>query len=88
MWYTIGMKTRTELVNYGRDGEVTLTSAPVNTRGPMLLLPGQSADGYGRRITMPWTVEYGGRVRRLYCTIFSNSGTTWFMFKGKKMIVG
>ena len=81
-------ETRTELLNYGRDGEITLTAAPVKTRGPMQLLPGQGNDGYGKKITLPWTVKYGGRTRRVYCTIFSNIGTCWFVADGKKMIVG
>lgn len=80
--------TRTEMLNHGRDGEVTLTAAPVKTRSPQQLLPGQRDDGYGERITLPWTVEYGGQTRRVYCTIFSNAGTCWFMANGKKMIVG
>ncbi len=81
-------ETRTELLNYGRDGEVTLTAAPVKTRGPMCLLPGQGDDGYGKKITLPWTVEYDGRNRRVYCTQFSNAGTCWFIVNGEKMIVG
>ncbi len=86
-------ETKIVSLNYGRDGEIILTAAPVRMRkvgfgGIIQLFPGQSAEGYGQKITMPWTVEYGGRIRRVYCTLISNNGTCWFMADGKKMIVG
>lgn len=33
--------------------------------------------GYGRRIPTTRMVRYGGRWRRVYCCIFSNSGTCY-----------
>jgi len=78
---------RTALLNHGRDGEVELVHSPVRIRGPLNLLPGQSEEGYGDKITLPWTVMYAGRARRLYCTQHSNAGTWWFTHRGRRMIV-
>jgi hypothetical protein len=33
--------------------------------------------GYGRRIPTRYKVQVGGRWRRVYCCIFSNSGTCY-----------
>lgn len=76
---------RMELLNFGQDGEVELIER---------LLPWQrmgltyTASGYGSKIPTGYMVNYDGRMRRVYCTIYSNAGTCWFMFRGKKMIVG
>ena len=83
------MRTRVENLNYGRDGEITLTEAPVQLRGQLGLYPGQNAEGYGMKIMLPWTVKWKGKTRRVYCTLISNAGTCWFMDgAGNKMIVG
>jgi len=34
-----------------------------------------TASGYGARIPTPYMVEFGGRMRRVYCRIYSNIGT-------------
>jgi len=47
----------------------------------------QTASGYGKKITTHWMVQYMGKLRRVYCTIFSNAGTCWITVKGKKIVV-
>ena len=37
----------------------------------------QTASGYGRRLTAPWKVFYNNKWRRVYCCLFSNSGTCY-----------
>lgn len=47
------------------------------------LLPWQArglqytATGYGRRIPTPYKVKTAGKWRRVYCCVFSNSGTLY-----------
>lgn len=36
-----------------------------------------TASGYGRRIPTPYMVKIGKRWRRVYCCIYSNSGTCY-----------
>jgi hypothetical protein len=36
-----------------------------------------TASGYGRRIPTSWVVQVENRWRRVYCCIFSNSGTCY-----------
>lgn len=36
-----------------------------------------TATGYGKRIPTEWLVKYNGRMRRVYCCIFSNVGTCY-----------
>ena len=43
--------------------------------------------GYGAKIPTPYMVSLGGRLRRVYCTVYSNMGTCWIMVNGKKEIV-
>ena len=47
----------------------------------------QTASGYGRKLTNSKKISFNGRLYRLYTTIFSNSGSTWFTVKGKKIFV-
>ena len=82
------MKTRTERLNYGQDGEIEIIYNPMRRIGPWGLLPGQSPSGYGPKVPTDWVVYYAKRRRRVYCTIYSNVGTCWFLYQGKKMIVG
>lgn len=78
-------ETKTVLLNYGRNGEVTLFERmlPWQRRGLQY-----TANGYGVKIPTRWVVKYRNHVRRVYCTIFSNIGTCWFIYSGRKMIVG
>ena len=47
----------------------------------------QTASGYGRKLTNSNKISFEGKLYRLYTTIFSNSGSTWFTVKGKKIFV-
>ncbi len=44
----------------------------------------ETASGYGKRLRSTREVFVGGRWRRVYITIFSNSGTAWIVLKGVK----
>lgn len=46
-----------------------------------------SRTGYGSKIPTSKMVLLLGVWRRVYCTIYSNSGTCWVNFEGKKIIV-
>lgn len=43
--------------------------------------------GYGRKVPTSHMIIFENRLRRIYCTIFSNNGTCWFQYKGKQIIV-
>lgn len=45
----------------------------------------QTASGYGRKLTSSRCVRLQGetRLRRIYITCFSNSGTAWVQIKGE-----
>ena len=49
----------------------------------------QTASGYGRKLTSPYCVQIDGeeRLRRVYTTIYSNAGSSWFMVKGEKIFL-
>lgn len=67
--------------------EYTLVDAPVKRRGGILgLLPGQSEDGYGKKITTDKKVQLpDGKTYRVYATCFSNVASHWIM-KDKKVL--
>jgi hypothetical protein len=46
-----------------------------------------TATGYGSKIPNATKVQYLGRWRRVYTTIYSNIGTSWISVKGTKHIV-
>lgn len=46
-----------------------------------------TASGYGRKIPTDTMIKYNGRWRRVYCCIFSNSGTCYIVGPDKKWIV-
>lgn len=48
----------------------------------------QTASGYGRKLTSSRCVKTAdGKVRRVYVTCYSNSGTAWVTIKGEQWIV-
>lgn len=48
----------------------------------------QTATGYGRKLTSSRCVRLSdGRVRRVYVTCFSNSGTAWINLSGQTFVV-
>ena len=46
----------------------------------------QTASGYGCKLATPTMVKFAGRWRRVYCCIYSNSGTC-YITAGKDWIV-
>lgn len=46
-----------------------------------------TASGYGRKIPTDYMVRYNGRLYRVYCCIFSNSGTCYITAKGVDLIL-
>lgn len=48
-----------------------------------------TASGYGRRIPTRWQVQVNGKWRRVYCCIYSNSGTCYIEdnSNGRKWLV-
>lgn len=49
-----------------------------------------TATGYGKKIPTPYMIRYGYPSpiwRRVYCRIFSNSGTLYVVIKGQEVIV-
>ncbi len=47
----------------------------------------ESRTGYGARLNSGLKIHYNGKLYRLYTTIYSNNGTTWFTVKGRKICV-
>ena len=47
----------------------------------------ETATGYGAKLNSGLKICFNGRLYRIYITIFSNSGTQWFVAKGRKIIV-
>lgn len=47
----------------------------------------ETASGYGAKLHSPFKINFGGKLRRLYVTIYGNSGSTWFKSKGRKVFV-
>lgn len=47
----------------------------------------ETASGYGNRLNSGLKIHFNGRLYRIYTTIWSNAGTSWFKVKGEKIIV-
>lgn len=45
----------------------------------------QTATGYGKKLTTPYKVEHNGRLYRVYCICYSNSGTLYILPGGKPL---
>ena len=47
-----------------------------------------TASGYGSKIASSKILKFAdGRARRVYVTIYSNSGTAWIVYQGQKYVV-
>lgn len=68
-------------------GEYELLDRPAPTRGMMGYLPGQQADGYGRKISTNHKLRFNGEKReyRVYCICFSNAGSNYIIRKGETL---
>lgn len=47
----------------------------------------QTASGYGRKLNSGLKISFNGKLYRIYVTIFSNNGSSWFVAKGRKIYV-
>lgn len=47
----------------------------------------QTASGYGGKLNTGYKTEYNGRMYRVYCMIWSNSGTCYIISKGQRLII-
>lgn len=47
----------------------------------------QTASGYGKKLNSGLKIHYNGKLYRIYTTIFSNAGSSWFISKGRKIYV-
>lgn len=47
----------------------------------------QTSSGYGKKLMTDKMIYFEGRLRRVYCTLFSNSGSCWIVYKGKMIFV-
>jgi hypothetical protein len=43
--------------------------------------------GYGSKIPSPYKVFYKGVWRRIYCTVYGNSGTSWIVCGRQRVVV-
>ena len=46
-----------------------------------------TATGYGRKIPTQYMVKHNNRLKRVYCCIFSNSGTLYIINNGQDLIL-
>ena len=46
-----------------------------------------TATGYGKKIPTSDVVHVDGRKYRVYCTIYSNAGTCWINFQGRRVVI-
>ena len=47
----------------------------------------QTRSGYGAKLNTGLKINYGGKLRRLYATCYSNVASVWFCVKGVKIHV-
>lgn len=68
-------------------GSYTLHRRPVPRRGILQLAPGQSAEGYGNKITTDLVLKFRGDTteRRVYATCFSNAASHWIVHNRKQL---
>ena len=48
---------------------------------------GRNAYGYGNKIPTPGWLKVANRWRRVYVTIWSNSGTAWITVNGERLVL-
>lgn len=47
----------------------------------------QTTSGYGSKLTSRYKIDFNGKLYRLYVTIYSNVGSTWFKTGDRKIFV-
>lgn len=78
---------KAEIVRYNpitRESLGEVIDAPLwwHTRGLR-----QTTSGYGKKLTTPYKVHHNGKLRRVYCSCFSNVGTLYIMQGKEKLTV-
>lgn len=73
-------------------GEINVSYRLVRNPGTMpggigSTLPGQSAEGYGAKITTDLMLQFRDSKKkyRVYCTCFSNAASHWILMGGRKL---
>lgn len=84
------MNEQTLYVQLGKAGEPMVTVA-VESKTEMMrhhkLGLSWTASGYGSKIPTSTMVKLEGKWRRVYCKIYSNSGTCYIIHNGNKCTV-
>ncbi len=65
---------------YAEKADLVLSLLPWQKKGLQ-----QTASGYGSKLVNPYKISYEGKLYRLYSICFSNSGSTYFTTKGKRI---
>lgn len=47
----------------------------------------QTRSGYGNKLNTGLSINFNGKLYRLYSTCYSNAGSVWFTVKGKRIYV-
>lgn len=47
----------------------------------------RSVTGYGKKVPTAWKIKFDGRLYRVYCRIYSNSGTCYIVTKQHGKII-
>lgn len=47
----------------------------------------ETASGYGAKLNSGYMINFCGKLYRVYTTCHSNSGSCWFMVRGRKIFV-
>lgn len=58
--------------------ELEQTETPLN----------RSRSGYGSKIPTSYKINFNGKKYRIYCQIYSNNGTCYFITNKQRIIVG
>lgn len=45
----------------------------------------QTSTGYGKKLCTPYMMNYRGRLKRVYCCCYSNSGTLYVVSNGREI---
>jgi len=74
-------------VEYAENFDVIRKEVP--RRGMWGFLPGQSASGYGKKISTDWMIQFKGdwRKYRVYCICYSNAGSYYIIKRGEMLFI-
>jgi hypothetical protein len=63
---------------YCEQSDLVITGAPLN----------RSRSGYGAKLPTSYKINFNGKNYRVYCSIYSNIGTCYFVTNKKRIVVG